>query len=237
MWPLILGRGFGVQGGRQLSEPGPQADPKKSFGPVLDLKPNAYLVMAHKKLNDMRKWSINIALVILLLALPGVAAGSSQGGAKQAVKQDDLILKHARKHSLPSSLLKAVVKTESNFNRWAVSPKGAKGLMQLMPEVCEQYGVTDPFDSEQNIRAGTTYLKDLLGQYHNLTLALAAYNAGPEAVDKHDGVPPYAETRAFIDSVYRYYNHFRRQIDPHAPQFTPIKPSRDQNGRLTVVIR
>jgi soluble lytic murein transglycosylase-like protein len=176
-------------------------------------------------------------MLLMLAALPGLAAASSQSEAKQAVKAEELILEQARIHSLPSSLLKAVVKTESNFNRWAVSPKGAKGLMQLMPGVCEQYGVVDPFDSEQNLKAGTTYLKALMSQYRNLTLALAAYNAGPEAVDKHGGVPPYAETKAFIDSVYRYYNQFRRQIDPHAPQFFPGKPSPDQKGRVTVVIR
>ena len=178
-----------------------------------------------------------IVLGIMSLTLTVSVQASGKKGGKQAPKQDQLIQEHARKHSLPSSLLKAVVKTESNFNRWAVSPKGAKGLMQLMPGVCEQYGVKDPFDMEQNIRAGTNYLKDLLTQYHNLPLALAAYNAGPEAVDEHGGIPPFAETQAFVDSVIRNYNHFRRQLDPHAPQFMLTKPTRNKKGRVTVVVR
>ncbi|MEW5725326.1 MAG: transglycosylase SLT domain-containing protein [Thermodesulfobacteriota bacterium] len=123
----------------------------------------------------------------------------------------DLVFHLAAAYGLPSSLVRAIIATESGFNPRAVSPKGAKGLMQLMPGVCRQYGVEDPFDPEQNLRAGTAYFKLMLDRFRDLNLALAAYNAGPGAVEKHGGVPPYTETYAFIQSVHHYYRHYSAQ--------------------------
>jgi len=99
-----------------------------------------------------------------------------------------------------------VVAVESNFNPKAVSPKKASGLMQLLPQTAAHYGVKNIFDPEENINAGTRYLRDLLGKYHDLTLALAAYNAGPERVDQYGRrVPPYLETMKYVQRIAKSY--------------------------------
>jgi soluble lytic murein transglycosylase-like protein len=114
----------------------------------------------------------------------------------------DLIRAAAEKHGLEEALLTAVIAAESNFDSRAVSRKGARGLMQLMPETAADYGVADSFDPAQNIDGGTRYLKDLLARYDgDLRLALAAYNAGPERVERARGVPPIAETQAYVKKV------------------------------------
>jgi hypothetical protein len=107
--------------------------------------------------------------------------------------------KIAFEHGLSPWLVKSIILTESNGNPRKISPKGAKGLMQLMPVVVNHYQVKDPFDPVTNIQAGVQYLVNLLGEFSgDLTLALAAYNAGPTAVRKHRGIPPFAETQAFV---------------------------------------
>jgi soluble lytic murein transglycosylase-like protein len=104
-------------------------------------------------------------------------------------------------------LLASLVKAESGGNAQAVSSAGAQGLMQLMPGTANQLGVKDSFEPSQNVRGGTTYLDELLTRYHdNLSLALAAYNAGPEAVDKYHGIPPYHETRIYVARVIHEFN-------------------------------
>jgi soluble lytic murein transglycosylase-like protein len=109
----------------------------------------------------------------------------------------------AAKYGLPPSLVRSVMKAESGFQPGAVSPKGAIGLMQLMPGTAQSLGV-NPYDPAQNVDAGTRYLRSLLEKYNGLLRhALAAYNAGPEAVDKHGGVPPFAETLDYIRRVER----------------------------------
>ncbi len=114
----------------------------------------------------------------------------------------------AQQKQLPSALLMAVIKVESNFNPKAVSPMGAKGLMQLMPGVCEDYGVTDPFDIVQNISAGAGYLREMIDRFNNLEKALAAYNAGPGAVEKYGGVPPFDETKDYLKRIYNYLKQY-----------------------------
>lgn len=111
------------------------------------------------------------------------------------------------RHNIDVDLLASVIRAESGGNPRAVSHAGASGLMQLMPSTAQQLGVEDRFHPEQNINGGTAYLDSLLTRYHdNLTLALAAYNAGPAAVDKYHGIPPYRETRVYVARVIREFN-------------------------------
>jgi soluble lytic murein transglycosylase-like protein len=116
---------------------------------------------------------------------------------------DDLIVEHAHLNNVRPSLVRAVVQVESGFNPMAYSPKGAMGLMQLMPATAREFGVRNAFDPEQNVRGGVAYLRQLLDRYDgNEQLALAAYNAGPGAVDKHgQAIPPYRETRDYVTKV------------------------------------
>jgi soluble lytic murein transglycosylase-like protein len=118
---------------------------------------------------------------------------------------DDLILEHARRNEIPADLIRAVVQVESGFNPYATSPKGAMGLMQLMPATARRFGVVNPYNPIENISAGVAYLRQLLDRYRNDDqLALAAYNAGPGAVDRHgQTVPPYRETREYVARISR----------------------------------
>jgi len=121
---------------------------------------------------------------------------------------DPLIARTASQHGLPAGLVKAVIAAESNFDPQARSPKGAQGLMQLMPATAAHLGVRDPYHPEQNVRGGTRYLAGLLARYGDWTRALAAYNAGPKAVDRYQGVPPYPETRQYVERVLTYYRRY-----------------------------
>lgn len=125
---------------------------------------------------------------------------------------DTEIKKTSRKHGVDPYLVKAIIKAESDFNPEAVSPKNAQGIMQLMPGTASDYGVDDPFDPAQNIEGGVRVLRDLLDYFYgNKRLAVAAYNAGKGAVLKHgNNVPPYRETRQYVDRVLSYYSqvHF-----------------------------
>ncbi|MGH9381108.1 MAG: lytic transglycosylase domain-containing protein [Thermoanaerobaculia bacterium] len=117
---------------------------------------------------------------------------------------EELVGRYARQHRLEPKLVRAVIQAESGYNAAAVSVKGAMGLMQLMPGTARELGVDDPFDPEQNIRGGTSYLRQMLDRFEdNLVHALAGYNAGPEAVVRYGGVPPYAETRAYVQRIMR----------------------------------
>ncbi|MCP5105828.1 MAG: lytic transglycosylase domain-containing protein [bacterium] len=115
------------------------------------------------------------------------------------------IRKLARKYGVKESLIRAVVRAESGFNPFAVSKKGAVGLMQLMPDTARQYGVFNRYNADQNLEAGVKHLKYLYKKYKkDLPLTLAAYNAGEEAVKKYKGVPPYRETRTYIKRVMKF---------------------------------
>jgi|SRR5579871_293761 len=121
---------------------------------------------------------------------------------------DELIAEAAKRNGLPVEFVKSVVAAESAFRPDALSPKGAVGLMQLMPSTAKEYGA-EPTDPKQNVEAGTQYLRDLLLKYqhddHQVVRALAAYNAGPGAVDRYHGVPPYRETIDYINRVLKKY--------------------------------
>ena len=120
---------------------------------------------------------------------------------------NEILAKAGSAHNLDVDLLASLVKAESGGNVRAVSRTGARGLMQLMPATAADLGVEDSFEPEQNVRGGTAYLDMLLTRYHdNVALALAAYNAGPAAVDKYHGIPPYFETRTYVARVIHEFN-------------------------------
>ncbi|MGE5841898.1 MAG: transglycosylase SLT domain-containing protein [Deltaproteobacteria bacterium] len=122
---------------------------------------------------------------------------------------DDIIQKASKRYGVDVSLIKAVIKAESDFNQHAVSSKGAQGLMQLMPGTADAMEVDNPFDAKDNIHGGTRYLSLMLERFNkDMRLALAAYNAGPERVAEYRGVPPFQETKTFIDRVLSYYSQF-----------------------------
>lgn len=113
----------------------------------------------------------------------------------------DMITRHATENGLDPDLVKAVVQTESNFNPTAVSPAGAQGLMQLMPSTARGLGVENALDPDQNLAGGTAYLKNMIDKFGSVKLALAAYNAGPGAVQKYGGIPPYKETQNYVNKI------------------------------------
>jgi soluble lytic murein transglycosylase-like protein len=121
---------------------------------------------------------------------------------------DPLIRDAAQEHRVSPALVKAVIAAESAFDPTAVSRAGAQGLMQLMPQTAADLGVRDPLEPRQNVHGGAGYLRELIDRYGDLNRALAAYNAGPTVVDAYGGVPPYRETRAYVDRVMNYYRHY-----------------------------
>jgi soluble lytic murein transglycosylase-like protein len=159
---------------------------------------------------------------------------------------DPMIREHAELGGVRADLVRAVVQVESGYNPYARSPKGAMGLMQLMPATALQFGVRNPFNPIENVRAGVSYLRQLLDRYsNNEELALAAYNAGPGAVDKHGAtVPPYKETRDYVSKINRMaarptpkhgvsiYKTTEVVDGREVPRYTDHKPS---NGGYQVV--
>ena len=130
--------------------------------------------------------------------------------ANPANGYDEVIQDASSRHSLDADLIRAVIKAESDFNSNARSNKGAMGLMQLMPDTARLLNVPDAYNPYANIDGGVRYLKMLLGRYQgDVTLSLAAYNAGSGAVDKHGGIPPYAETREYVRRVLQFWDQYR----------------------------
>jgi len=125
-------------------------------------------------------------------------------------KYDRIIKEAARRHGVDFSLLKAIIQAESSFNPQAVSKKGARGLMQIMPQNYQALNIKDPFDPHQNIMGGTRYFRTLYDRYNGkLALTLSAYNAGPTVVDRYQRIPPIPETERYVEKVMRFYRHYK----------------------------
>lgn len=132
-------------------------------------------------------------------------------------KFDQEIFALADLHQLDRALIKAIVQIESSFNPNALSPKGAQGLMQLMPATASQYQVSDAFDVQENLRGGIAFFADLMSRYENdVRLALAAYNAGAGAVSKYNGIPPYPETQAYVTQVLRLHKTYQAHLGTYS---------------------
>lgn len=130
----------------------------------------------------------------------------------------------AAEHSLPPELIHSVIKVESDYNPLAISPKGAMGMMQLIPATARRFGVSDAFNPVDNIQGGARYLKYLLDLYHgNYPLALAAYNAGEDAVARYGGVPPFPETQKYVIQVGKRFDDARKAAPPAKPK-AEVKP-------------
>ncbi len=141
---------------------------------------------------------------------PSVTVGTLR---TRASDYDKLILQKARELGLEPALLKAIIHTESAFNPAALSPKGARGLMQLMPETARRYGVKDRTNPSQSLDGGGRYMRDLLLMFdHDTRLALAAYNAGENAVTRYQGIPPYEETRNYVEKVIKLRDLYRKEL-------------------------
>jgi soluble lytic murein transglycosylase len=143
----------------------------------------------------------------------------------------DLIDRFAAHYGLDPTLVRAVIQVESGFNRYAQSNKGAMGLMQLMPGTARELQVTDPWDPEQNVRGGTAYLRRMLDRFGEVELALAAYNAGPEAVVRHSGVPPFAETRDYVRKIACLTGG---SCEGSELEGRPVRIERDANNRILI---
>jgi soluble lytic murein transglycosylase-like protein len=155
---------------------------------------------------------------------PNIASGApfppvSGGSGPSAATIDDHVKNYSTKQEIDPEFVASVIRQESQFNPKARSPKGAQGLMQLMPGTAQSLGVKDAFNPAENIDGGTRYLRQLLEQYHGDAIkALAAYNAGPQRVDQYKGVPPYRETRQYVARIIRDFNRRKAAQQPAKPQ-------------------
>lgn len=186
-------------------------------GTLYEREQDGRLVYSTRKLPGSR-----VYLRFTVTTPPGESAHAGLGhvGRPQLDRHAKLFKAAARKTGVDDAWLRAIAHAESGFDDRAVSPKGAQGVMQLMPDVATRYGVGDPFSPAQSIDAGARYMRALLRRYGgDRTLAAAAYNAGTGAVARYQGVPPYAETQAYIDKVMALYARYREAmgIKPERP--------------------
>lgn len=180
----------------------------------------------------------------ILAPAPSVAKAPSIAIAKpkalDAKALNEVINSISDRHQIDPDFINSVIHAESGFNSRAVSPKGARGLMQLMPKTANQLGVNNAFDPQDNVEGGTRYLRELLEQYNfDIVKALAAYNAGPQRVQQYHGVPPYYETRAYIARIIREFNKKKLEEKKAAGAKAPApksvkKPAPSKPGAASV---
>ncbi len=185
---------------------------------------------------------------------PKVIVAREASGAKPALKTgnekiDSVVEEVSGQYSVDPLLVHAIIHVESRYNNYAISPKGAEGLMQLIPATARRMGVKNSFDTRQNVEGGVKYLKQLQDRFGDLRYALAAYNAGENAVERHGGIPPYAETQEYVYQVGRRYGELRRSqqktvaarpvaaVAVAAPEHRPVESYVDPEGRLSLRTR
>jgi soluble lytic murein transglycosylase-like protein len=173
-----------------------------------------------------------------------VTGGAAGAAASESPTVDELVDRAAKSYDIDPLLVHSVIQVESNYNRFAISDKGAEGLMQLIPSTARRFGVKNSFNAQDNIEAGVRYLRYLKNIFGDDRLALAAYNAGEGAVAKYGWIPPYAETQQYVYRVGRKYGEARRAAErkPVAVSVLPVRPVveehpkleqyRDEQGRL-----
>lgn len=166
----------------------------------------------------------------------------SDSPSTHASNLNELINSVSDRHHLDPDLINSVIRAESGFNPRAVSPRGAQGLMQLMPNTASQLGVPNAFDPKANVEGGTRYLRELLERYNfDLIKALAAYNAGPHRVEQYHGVPPYYETRAYVARIVRDFNRKKlaqqAATQASAPPKSPVPPAQASRVKVPAASR
>jgi len=190
----------------------------------LDGQVRLYLTPSDESYLDVASADIVAVETVHLEAVPAGTTSQEPGQSQSATPADIPALLHqaGAQHHLDPDLLASVVHEESDGRTRAMSRTGARGLMQLMPATAKDLGVRDSFAAEQNIAGGTAYLDALLMYYHeDITLALAAYNAGPAAVDRYHGIPPYAETRRYVERVIHDFNQRKLREGQRQPNHAP----------------
>jgi soluble lytic murein transglycosylase-like protein len=185
-----------------VDQPPPAAQPPETLQSAME-KQRAAIAVQREAVRKQRESAIPWMLGSPL-APPGSDAATADCDPIADPELTPLIDGAAQQHQLAARLLRGVIEQESGFRACAISPKGAKGLMQLMPATIEQFRVGDVFDAKQNIDAGATYLRQLMDRYKDdVSLALAAYNAGPAAVDKAGGIPDIKETQDYVEGILK----------------------------------
>jgi soluble lytic murein transglycosylase-like protein len=165
--------------------------------------------------------------------IPAPSKSAKSETVKSALALNQVVNSASAAYHLDPDLVNSVIHAESGFNSHAVSPKGARGLMQLMPDTANQLGVNDAFDPQANVDGGSRYLRELLERYNfDLVKALAAYNAGPERVEQYQGVPPYRETRAYVARIVHEYNtkKIAQEKEAKQKQASTKAPSHDHGA-------
>jgi soluble lytic murein transglycosylase-like protein len=187
--------------------------------------------------------------IIQAKLVPSIAIGEAVGSPVRlpagSEPVNEVVDEIAAQYGVDPLLVHAVIYCESAYNRLAVSPKGAEGLMQLIPDTARRMGVRNSFDSRQNIEGGIKYLAELQARFSDLRLVLAAYNAGEAAVDRYGGIPPYAETQEYVYKVGKRFGDLRRMAQRKPgkpavrevaraaePEYRPVESFVDGEGRL-----
>jgi len=224
--------------------PGASPAPRRSLSLAVPVSSPAVSTTVRAARNGRLVRAVVVPANVVKPRLVSPVTPSTDPGAITTVGAlDALIDETASREGVDPLLVHAIIHTESAYNPYALSYKGAEGLMQLIPGTARLLGVRNSFDIRQNVEGGVKYLRRMLDRFDDLRFAIAAYNAGPEAVARYNGIPPYAETIDYVYKVGRRYGELRRQHPPKPapvaetqtqpqPEFRPVESYLDAEGRL-----